>query len=294
MSSNVVIPSPGQRFVVVHYHIFKNGGSTVEAILQREFNGGFATLHGLDESATLDARELEDFLRRNPTVQAVSSHHLRYPKPSIRHVVLFDCCFLRHPLERLDSLYRYSRGSDSGDFLSLRARRMNARQFFAELLNEAPHLISNVQVMQIARAGMFTRPAHAGDLEHAREIVLDMAIPGVVGMFEESLLAAEYFVKPAFPRLSLAFIPQNVTRPDAPRGREGLVDLWGEDLYEALSTANQFDIELFDCTEQEIRRRVALIPGAAGRLEEFRSRCRRLREATHTLELTGAQASGSR
>lgn len=285
MRRDAIIDSPTQRFVIVHYHIFKNGGSTIEAILAREFGKresghAFATLHGPQASSTLDARDLERFLRRNPRVTVVSSAHLRYPKPAIRHMVIFDCCFLRHPLERLDSLYRYSRNVDSEDFLSVRARRMNAREFFCDLLKESPHLISNVQVTQIACAGAFTRPAHSYDLERAAGILADMAMPGLVEMFDESLTAAEYFLKPAFPRLSLEYVPRNVTRvPTASRAQnrqERLMRLWGGDVYEDLARLNQFDLELFRRAENEIRRRVALIPDAEARLLEFQSRCAQL------------------
>lgn len=280
MRLDAIIGSPAQRFVIVHYHIFKNGGSTMEAILEREFGAGFATLHGPEASSTLDGRELEEFLQRNPRVRVVSSHHLRYPKPAIRHMVIFDCCFVRHPLDRLDSVYRYSRGVDSEDYLSARARRMNSREFFRALIEEAPHLVSNVQVTQMACAGAFTRPAHSYDLERAVEIFLDMAMPGVVEMFDESLLAAEYFLRPAFPGIALEYIAKNVTRSIARDGRpqERLMRLWGAEVYDDLARLNQFDFELFRRAEQEIRRRVALIPDAERRLGEFRSRCARLRE----------------
>src|SRR5580698_765711 len=113
MRLEATIPAPAPRFVIVHYHIFKNGGSTVESILEREFAHAFATLHGPDASSTLDGADLETFLDRHPQIQAVSSHHLRYPKPSIRHMVVFDCCFLRHPLDRIDSMYWFLREADS-------------------------------------------------------------------------------------------------------------------------------------------------------------------------------------
>ena len=169
MRLDAILSSPAQRFVIVHYHIFKNGGSTLEAIFEREFGDGYATVHGPEASSTLDARELEEFLARHPLVNVISSHHLRYPKPAIRHMVIFDCCFVRHPLDRLDSLYRYSRNLDTNDFLSTRARRMNSREFFRGLMEEAPHVISNVQVTQIACAGAFTHPANSYDLERAAE-----------------------------------------------------------------------------------------------------------------------------
>ena len=75
---------PASRFIFVHYHIFKNGGTTIESILRREFGGGFATVHGPRASSVLDAKGLTKFLRLHPGISAVSSHHLRYPKPDIR------------------------------------------------------------------------------------------------------------------------------------------------------------------------------------------------------------------
>jgi hypothetical protein len=43
--------------------------------------------------------------------------------------VVFDCCFLRHPLDRLVSVYTYFRGIDSCDPLCRRARRQTPRDF---------------------------------------------------------------------------------------------------------------------------------------------------------------------
>ena len=131
MRLHAIVSMPNPRFVIVHYHIFKNGGSTIESILEREFARSFATLHGPDSSSTLDGRHLASFLRQHPHVEAVSSHHLRYPKPSIRHMVIFDCCFLRHPLERLDSLYRYLRSLYSDDSFCRSAREQGPRDFFS-------------------------------------------------------------------------------------------------------------------------------------------------------------------
>jgi len=274
---DVIVGSAGQRFVLVHYHIFKNGGSTIEAILEREFPGRFAALHGPHASSTLDRRELERFLRRNPKLTAISSHHLRYPKPAIRNTVIFDCCFLRHPLERLDSLYRYLRGVPGDDYLASRARGMTPCEFFRELIDEAPHLISNVQVTQIACAGAFARPAHHGDLERAAAILGDMAVPGVVERFEQSLAAAEYFLQPAFPDISLEFVPQNVSGGHATCSEERLTRFWGAEIYDDLYRLNRLDLELFALADEEIRRRFALIPQAERRLLDLRSRCARLR-----------------
>ena len=279
MRLDATLTSTNPRFVIVHYHIFKNGGSTIEAILEREFGHRFATLHDTTASATLNSRHVASFLRRHPQISAISSHHLRYPKPAIRHTIVFDCCFLRHPLERLDSIYHYLRTIAPLDAVSHRARQMTAREFLCHLANESPHMVSDVQVTQLACAGAFTRPAHPEDLERASAILSDMAIPGVVEMFDESLVAAEYFLRPAFPGVKLQCVATNVSRPGklasiGPRDRqERLVDSWGGNLYEDLLRLNQLDMELFRLAQKEIGRRIALVPESDRRLAEFRARC---------------------
>lgn len=41
MRLDFTLEVPRPRFVVVHYHFFKNAGSTIESILEREFAGEF-------------------------------------------------------------------------------------------------------------------------------------------------------------------------------------------------------------------------------------------------------------
>ena len=176
---------PSTRFLIVHYHIFKNGGSTIASILEREFQGGFATVHGPDDISVLDHTCLADFVADHTAIQAISSHHLRYPKPVLPNTIIFDCCFLRNPLDRLQSVYSYFQRIDSADALSRLARQEQARPFFKKLIDSAPHLVSNVQVMMLAQGGAFTRPADTHDVEAASDLVGKMAIPGLVERFDE-------------------------------------------------------------------------------------------------------------
>ena len=309
MRLDATLTSTNPRFVIVHYHIFKNGGSTIEAILEREFGRGFATLHDTKASATLSGRHVASLLRLHQHISAISSHHLRYPKPAIRHTIVFDCCFLRHPLERLDSVYHYLRTIAPPDATSYLARQMSAREFLRHLANESPHMVGDVQVTQLACAGAFVRPAHAEDLERASAILRDMAIPGLVEMFDESLVAAEYFLRPAFPGVKLECVAKNVSRPGGAAGspsardrqerlrdrHERLIDAWGGDLYEDLLRLNQLDLELFRRAQKEIVRRIALVPQSERKLAEFRARCSQLQAgAPPDVETQSPTAQGMR
>jgi hypothetical protein len=278
-----ILDVPATRFVFVHYHIFKNGGTTIESILRREFGTGFATVHGPADGAVLDGKSLTRFLRRHATISAVSSHHLRYPKPVARGWVIFDCCFLRHPLDRLVSVYNHFRRANSSDPLSALANRREPREFMTQLLRDAPHLVSNVQVTHLANGGAFARPANDRDLDRAVQVFRDMSVPGIVEMFDESLVAAEYFLKPVFPELRLHYIPENVSRPERTRQADlerTLVDLWGADVYSDLHRLNTLDLELFRQAKIENQRRLFLMPDLQERLVEFQTRYAPLRRRT--------------
>ena len=77
MPGEKTLAVPQTRFVIIHYHILKNGGTTIESILQREFGDRFATLHGKTDDSILDGKDLTKFLRLNKYISAISSHHLR-------------------------------------------------------------------------------------------------------------------------------------------------------------------------------------------------------------------------
>jgi len=267
------------RFVVVHYHIFKNGGSTIEFILEREFHGRFASLHGPTLNAALNERHLAAFLEQNGNISALTSHHLCYPKPAIPGIVLFDCCFVRHPLERVHSIYTYLRKTLSDDPLGRLARRHSPGDFVKVLLDQSPHIVSDVQVHRLANRGSFTRLANQADLERATQVLADMAIPGVVDQFDESLVAAEYFLNPAFPGIRMEYARQNVSNPSEPEssGPEAHADkwirLWGISAYEDIARLNEFDTELHRRARKEIERRLSHVPKSKERLAEFRFRC---------------------
>jgi hypothetical protein len=272
--------APPARHVIVHFHMFKNGGSTIETILQREFRGRFATAHGSHASSALDDQDIAAFLSGHANIAALSSHHLRYPLPSLRHTVLFDCCFLRNPLDRLQSIYTYLRNEPPElgreDPILVLSQSMGSREFMARLIDESPHFVSNAQTLLIATGGAFTRPLDETDLSRAKEVLRRMAFPGLVEMFDESLVAAEHFLGPAFPRLRLHYIAQNVIRPHG-RNFEELRNIWGADVYDELVRLNRLDLELCQYAQEEIRRRFLLLPNPEDRLMEFRARCSGLR-----------------
>src|SRR5713101_787371 len=268
-SPEYIVPVSSQQFVLLHYHIFKNAGSTIEYAMRRFFGNRFVTLHGPDPDSILRGEDIAAFLVNHPKIAAISSHHVKYPKPAVAGVIVFDVCALRDPLERLRSVYQHFQRSEPVDELSARAKEMDLRSFLDLLIRQYPHMVNDAQVNTLANAAAYTRPPDSTDLGEALRIVREMSVISVVDLFDESLVAAEYFLCPAFPAIQLEYVSQNVSQKDA----EPFRDAVGTTIYQQLEKMNHLDGELLSQARAEVRRRFDLVPDAQERLAAFRRRC---------------------
>ena len=276
MARTLILPAPELRFVIVHYHMMKNAGTTIISILEREFGEGFYDVHRGSASDVIGPEELAAFLLENPDVWAVTSHHIRYPLPHIPSMVLFDCCFIRDPLDRLESLYTFLKATRDDSALGKLAGTSSLAGFLNGLLEDHPHQVCNAQTNLLANSGRFTRPPDSEDLDRAVRTIQKCAMPGLVDRFDESLTVAEYFLKPAFPNLHLHHRPHNVGRstsmPISERHRR-LRAQCGAALFRQQRQANELDRRLYVAARRELERRVASTPSFSLRLAEFRRRC---------------------
>ena len=243
------------RFVILHYHILKNAGSTIEDILDQSFGERFARFDHAERDATIFATELLAFVERQPGLSAVSSHQIRYPLPESANFLFYDICFLRDPVDRVRSMYDYYRKRpDAGDPVSDLANDTDLGGFVAGMVRDYPLQINNVQVNLIAAAGD-SEDLTAADLELASERMLHASFPGVVDIFDESVAAGGHFLRQVFPELNCSMPPVNVS------GRSGgsVESRTDPDVFQQLVRLNTLDFELVARTRVEVRRRLALI-----------------------------------
>jgi hypothetical protein len=273
------IPVSRVRYVLVHYHIFKNAGTTVEFALNEAFGDRFCLIHGPEADSVLTGADLARFVAARPALQALSSHHLKFPVPEIPGTVLIDCCFLRDPLDRIWSMYKYFKRIETTDELSERAKQVDAKRFAELLVRDYPQMINDVQVNLLANGGVYLRPPDQNDFERAAHTLDRTSLLGVVDLFDESMTAAEYYLRPVFP-VKLHYVKQNASDPNG-----DVRQLAGSKLYEQLAALNRFDVKLVERARQEVLRRFRMIPDCAERMGDFRRRCEemRRRQLNHTL-----------
>ena len=100
-----------KRPVIVHFHLFKNAGTSVDRILQRNFGDRWIEIEGPNnKKLTQDA--LIDFIRGNPQYDAISSHTAVVSVPQYDDIEIIPIFFYRHPIDRIRSAYDFERKQD--------------------------------------------------------------------------------------------------------------------------------------------------------------------------------------
>jgi len=266
-----------ERHVIIHYHIFKNAGSTLAAALERNFGPTFASWDGNEFNAQISGAELLDFLREHRHILAVTSHHLRPPKPSSESFVFHDVLVLRHPVDRIRSMYDfYHEALATDDPLTQEAKRLNQRAFFEFLITDYPHLVTNSQINYVANRG--GKIPDEADCERACRMVREASVVGVADQFDICMAVAEHRLREFYPGLDLSYVSENVTRGRRKNTKERLHEFekqCGADLYAKLVQLNQLDFKLADTARDEALSRLKKLPANDAYLANFKERVKK-------------------
>lgn len=249
------------RFVILHYHILKNAGTTLENVLDRNFGERFARLDTHHRDGRIEQKDILEYLEKNPCVEAISSHQIHYPVPQAPGFIFFDWCFLRDPIDRLRSTYDYFRQHPSkGDPLSDAANRLEFAVFIRCLMKWFPEQVDNPQTNLLAN-GAADRETRPDDLAPALQRMRETVFLGVVDLYAKSVAAARHRMRAAFPWLDFAQPPANVSRSTGETlalRRRQFRDAVGRDVYREVVRLNMLDFRLVRAARAEVRRRAAM------------------------------------
>lgn len=229
----------------------------------------------------LRPQDLVLFLQLHPAIQAVSSHTLPPPKPDVPDFAFWDCLLVRHPLDRLLSMYDFYRRSDiATDPLSAEAKRLGLGQFFGVLIQSYPQMVNNGQVNYLNGGRKISREP---GLQRAFKMVKQGSIVGVTERFDECMVTAEQVLKAHFGPLDFSYVPQNVSpgrMPDLASRLQHIRKACGDELYERLLKLNRLDLELLEAATTEARQRFAQLSDGQKLMTNFLDRCRKRTQHT--------------
>lgn len=265
------------RHILLHGHIFKNAGSTLDWSLRRSFGAAFCEHR--DDAAMREAPDntLAASLA-DETVVALSSHNLASPPPRIPGLCFHSLFLLRDPIERVLSVYAFERTQQVETPGAQAAKRMNLQDYVAwRLQDSARPVIRDFQTRFLA-GGVVRHgqdPLSAGDVASARQRMADGALFGIVERYDESMVVLEAALRPLFPQIDLACVPQNIGRGTAHEKvsvRDQLGDQWEE-----VVAHNAQDLALHSRAVEALDRRIAGMPDFERDLAQYRRRSAALR-----------------
>lgn len=235
----------GRRSMVLHYHLFKNAGTSVDEVLRSNFGAGWANAEFPTRGRRPNVDQVEAWIAEHPEVCALSSHTARFPLPRLGELNVVPVIFVRHPLDRIHSAYEFERRQKSETPGSRLAKEADFATYLRARLDKNDGQCRNFQTSRFAAYP-------AGDegtrLERALAAVDALPFVGLVEDFAQSMTRMEQVLTATFPQFR-AF----GAKANSWRGGSTLEDRLaqiraelGPELHAELVAANAEDLALFE------------------------------------------------
>ncbi len=235
------------RNVIVHYHFFKNAGTSLDHSLKKAFPGGWLQLETDAEGPVTADRILSRF-REQPELVVLSSHTARLALPRPDDMQIFPLVFIRHPLDRVLSVYQFERRQTEDTEGSLQARKLELPAFVEWRLDRPrDHSFRNFQVHRLA--GLADDGGNPADpYRQGLEGLQKLPFVGLVEAFDQSIHCLQAWLRPWFADIELKTVKLNVTQAEQTTLVERLAHLkasLGPALYLRLLQENEADMQLY-------------------------------------------------
>ena len=172
---------PPLRTVVLHYHLFKNAGTSLDQILKHNFGEAWVTTE-FDTSKESNTSEVENWIAQNPKAYAFSSHTMKGPQPSIEGVQIIPVMLLRDPVARIRSAYQFERVQTVDSWGAQLAKQHNFEGYVHARLDRAKdRQCRNFQTCRLASLC----PSKQPELMRAFDGVRLLNASGVIGLVSD-------------------------------------------------------------------------------------------------------------
>lgn len=237
------------RQLLLHYHLFKNAGSSVDRLLRESFGDRWVNFDKPSPGQKISAAEMEQFILQNPDLRAVSSHQIVPPAPS-GEIQVTPIVFLRDPIDRVKSAYLFEWQKQ----LHLPEPKGTLSEYIREkLLPGKGTVIANFQTSRLSNQRYNeTRPipgVHDLDrLRAAMAFLQGLPFFGLVERFDESLEHMANHTRVTFPELKYSVYRENSSRDADTSANERYTAFRkeiGEELFNEVVYRNHLDLQLY-------------------------------------------------
>lgn len=220
---------------------------------------------------------LAEYLRENPHIGAISSHHL-CDTSSIEGMEIIPVYLLRHPIERILSVYNFERIQDSSTPGSKAAKKYTFRDYVKWRMDpQVARVVRNYQTIYLAGIKAQGPSAECTfDTFSAAMIKLKSCLFGLVEKFDVSMIKFEESLKKQNIDVDLSYIAQNVGSENH-KSNGSMVSYIAEELgevFEDVLSNNAYDLALYYAANQLFEENP--VKEYLAKLGDFKRRCAQL------------------
>jgi len=244
---------PPARPLILHIHLFKNAGTSIEHVLRENFGDGWRGYDKDEAGAFVTDREIAAMRVADPDLAALSTHQFAPPLDDIIPGGVYPLLVLRSPLTRLRSVYEFDRQRGG---VTPAAEIAVANEFPAyvdEMIRLNHPAVINAQVRLLSGAKrMRAEGKRVPPVEDLMLLAWDFidSLPyvGLVEAFDEARDAWERDIRRFAPDFRFFAARENVTRADVAHAvteNRGIRQVLGDKRAMAFNMANGPDWRLY-------------------------------------------------
>ncbi|MDJ0630820.1 MAG: sulfotransferase family 2 domain-containing protein [Rhodobacter sp.] len=195
------------RTVILHYHLFKNAGTSVDRILKDNFPGRWETAEFPGRGRN-NTELVTQWIQSKPDAVAFSSHTMLGPIPRIDGVRVISMLLLRDPVQRIRSAYQFERRQVADNFGAVLAKETGFDGYVRVRLS-LPHdrQCRNFQTSRLAALV----PGPEPEIDRAIKALQQISVLGFVEAFDAAMEALRRQLAPVYPGFRARRVRANVS-----------------------------------------------------------------------------------
>lgn len=241
--------------IILHNHIFKNAGSSLDKILQLNFKNKFED----NKDNIVDINNLvylSNLIKKND-LRSISSHAFYGPILFEDTLKSFNIVFLRNPIHRILSAYEFERKQDINIYGSypavVKAHELNFKEYILWRLDQN-NSIRNFQLTKMVRDGFRLNTQMKYSRKDIIKIFDQYDFVGLVEMFDSSIKKLQNSLANHNINLKIMSARYNVNNALSEiNDRDYFIkNELGSSLYAKLVSANEYDFHLHDYALEKV------------------------------------------
>lgn len=227
-----------ERTIILHYHLFKNAGTSLDKILKDNFGSKWVTKEFPHKGGN-NTPEVETWIAETPDALAFSSHTMLGPLPMVDGVRVIPIMLLREPIARIRSAYQFERNQKADTWGANLAKEHDFEGYVrARLARESDRQCRNFQTSRLAA----TMPGNDSEFSRAllaAEVLHTVGVLGTVANFDKAISDLAVRSATAFPELEMQSARENTSKRKAEDGSIAELEL-------LLEQSNRLDSVIYD------------------------------------------------